>query len=193
MPIFSVPEKVTVEEFFTKHLPEQFPALIAGANMSALAGKEFQLQYDVEGKKYCLVIKDGKSLSVVPGGVPKPVLEISVPEADWRAAVTGKLEGVMDRFMNPAQMSDANLVEAVKSVKGNLLVDLKKDDGSEMLISMVFNGESEPKVRIKLSVADWVGMQNKQVDGQTLVMSGRMSFDGDMMFLMGLQKVVGQS
>lgn len=190
MPTFKVPESVSVDEFFTKHVPEQFPSLIAGANMSALAGKEFKLQFEVAGKKYCLVIKDGRDLSIVAGGVSDPILGISVSEPDWRAAVTGKVEGVMDRFMNPSQMADAGLVGAVQSIKGKLLVDLKKDDGSEMPIEMVFNGSSDPSVRIKLAMADWVAMQNKQVDGQTLVMSGKMSFDGDMMFLMSLQQLM---
>ena len=56
---FSVPSGVSVDDFFVKHVPSQFKEITAGANLSSLAGKEINLQFNVNDQKYCLNIKDG--------------------------------------------------------------------------------------------------------------------------------------
>ena len=190
MATFKVAENVSVEDFFEKEVPAQFKDLIAGADMSSVAGKEIKLQFDVEGKKYCLNIKDGKEVEIIKGGADKPVLEISLSEKDWRDSVTGKLEGVIDRFTDPAQMADPKILNTLLATTGMLKVDLSKSDGAVMPISMSFNGGTNPEAAISLALEDWVAMQKGEANGQTLVMGGKMTFTGDMMFLMQLQELM---
>jgi len=104
--------------------------------------------------------------------------------------VSGKLEGVTDRFVAPGQVADQARYNALLSTRGNLEADLKKDDGSSMPVFMVFNGETRPAVTIGLGLSDWIYVQKGEVNGQELFMNGKMSFDGDMTFLMNLQQLI---
>ncbi|MFO8057548.1 MAG: SCP2 sterol-binding domain-containing protein [bacterium] len=187
---FNVPEDVKVEDFFENQVPAQFPELAAGADLSSLAGKEFLLQFEVDDSRYCLNIKGGKEVEVIKGGVDKPALCISLTESDWRDAVTGKLGEVIDRFTDPSELANENTFNALLSTKGKLNVELKKEDGSVIPLTMTFGGESTPEASIKLSLADWVAMQKGEANGPNLVMTGKMEFTGDMMFLMGLQSLM---
>jgi len=190
MALFNVPANVKVDDFFKTYVPKQFSELTKGVDLSGMAGKELTVQFDIDGKKYCLKIKDGKNLTVIPGGIDKPVLCVALNEADWRAAVTGQMEGVIDRFADPAQAANPDILNTMLSTKGCLKVELKKPDGNLMPFSMVFNGETQPCGTIKLSLDNWRAMQKKETNGQNLFMAGQMQIDGDMMFLMSLNALL---
>ena len=187
---FKVPADVSVDDFFKTHVPNQFKESLATANVSAMAGKEFTLQFNIEGKKYALRIKDGKALEVIPGGLPKAMLTLSLSESFWRDSITGKVPGAMDQFTDPSQAADANRYNALLNTKGTLKVELKLPDGKVVPLAMTFNGEVAPEVTIKLAMSDWLAMQRKETDGQSLFMAGKMQFDGDVSFLMQLQSLV---
>ena len=124
---------------------------------------------------------------MVAGGVAKPILTICLSEADFRKAITGQAEGVIDRFSDPFQIADINIFNTLLATKGRLNVEL---DGGAMKFSMVFNGEPSPEASIKLALADWVSMQKKETNGQNLFMAGKMQFDGDVVFLMSLNNLL---
>lgn len=187
---FKVPANITVDDFFKTHVPTQFKELLANANVSAMAGKEFTLQFNIEGKKYAIRIKDGKSLEVIPGGLDKAMLTLSLSESFWRDAITGNVPGAMDQFTDPSQVADLNRYNALLNTKGTLKVELKLPDGNTIPLGLTFNGETSPEVTIKLALEDWLAMQRKQTDGQSLFMAGKMQFEGDVTFLMQLQALV---
>jgi putative sterol carrier protein len=187
---FNVPEGIAVDEFFQKIVPEQFQEIAAGTDLSLMAGREFTLQFQVEGRRYCLRVRDGKDLEIVEGGIPKPMIELKVSEADWREAVTGKAEGVIDRFTDPTQVADLNRYNKLLATKGTLHLELKKPGGGVMPVDLVFNGEAKPEVTIKLAMSDWVDMQKGEANGQILFMSGKMQAQGDMVFLISLQSLL---
>lgn len=187
---FKVPADVSVDDFFKTHVPKQFKDVLATANVSAMAGKEFTLQFDIEGKKYALKIKDGKALEVIPGGLDKAMLSIRLQESFWRDSITGKVPGAMDQFTDPAQAADPGRYNLLLSTKGTLKVELSQEDGRKVPLALTFNGEAAPEATIKLAMSDWLAMQKKQVDGQSLVLAGKMQFDGDLMFLMQLQSLL---
>lgn len=187
---FKVPANVSVDDFFKTYVPKQFQEALAGANLSAMAGKEFTLQFNIEGKKYAIRIKDGKALEVIPGGLAKPMLTLSLSESFWRDSITGKIPGAMDQFTDPTQAADANRYNALQSTKGTLKVELNLPDGKVVPLALTFNGEAAPEVTIKLALSDWLAMQRKETDGQSLFMAGKMQFDGDITFLMQLQSLV---
>jgi len=190
MALFKVPKDVSVDDFFKSHVPKQFAEMTKSADMSAMAGKEFTVQFDVSGKKYGLRIKDGKSLNVIAGGMDKPMLGLKLNEPDWRDTVTGKTEGIIDRFTDPSQAADPAMFSNLLSTRGTLHVELRKPDGSVMPFSMTFNGEAQPAATIKLSLSDWVSMQKKETNGQNLFMAGKMQFEGDVVFLMSLNNLL---
>jgi putative sterol carrier protein len=187
MSLFNSPKDVTVDGFFKDIVPKQFEELVKGKKFSGIAGKDFTLQYDVSGKKYCLLIKGGSNLEMVAGGVTKPILTLCLSEDDFRKVIAGQAEGVIDRFSDPFQVADLNLYNALLGTKGKLNVEL---DSGAMKFSMIFNGEAQPEATIKLALEDWVAMQKKETNGQNLVMAGKMGFDGDMVFLMSLNNLL---
>ena len=186
---FNVPSGVSVNEFFEKHVPEQFKDITAGANLSSLVGKEVNLQFNVNDQKYCLKIKDGTNLEVVKGGVDKPQLTLALSEQVFLDAVTGKVEGMIDRFTDPVEIADPMRLKNLMEIKGTLNLTFKQN-GNEIPVTMIFNGEAAPKVDISLDLQDWIAMQNKQTTGQNLFMNGKLKFAGDMTLLMKLQTLI---
>ncbi|HNY50887.1 MAG TPA: SCP2 sterol-binding domain-containing protein [Smithella sp.] len=186
---FKVPSGVGVSDFFEKHVPEQFQEITAGANLSSLAGKEVNLQFNVNDQKYCLKITDGTNLEVVKGGVDKPLLTLAMSDQVFLDAITGKVEGMIDRFTDPVEIADPLRLKNLMETKGKLNLTLKQD-GNNMPVSMIFNGEEKPVVDISLDLQDWIAMQNKQTTGQNLFMNGKLKFTGDMVLLMKLQSLI---
>ena len=190
MATFQVPATVEVDEFYRKILPAQFKELSAGVDFSAMAGKEFTLQFNIGGRKYCLRIVGGGDLEVIEGGIDKPMLTLVLSESDWRDSVTGRIEGILDRFTDTSQVADTARYQRLLSTRGTLNVELARGDGPVMPIAMIFNGQEKPAVSMRLALSDWVAMQRKEVNGQTLFMSGKMKATGDMMFLLSLQELI---
>jgi putative sterol carrier protein len=186
---FSVPSGVSVNDFFEKHVPAQFKEITAGANLSSLAGKEVNLQFNVNDQKYCLNIKDGSNLNVIKGGVDKPLLTLALSEQVLLDSVTGKIEGMIDRFTDPVEIADPVRLRNLMDTKGTLNLTFKNGD-SNIPVTMIFNGEAKPAVDISVELKDWIAMQNKETTGQNLFMNGKLKFTGDMVLLMKLQTLI---
>ncbi|MCX5848046.1 MAG: SCP2 sterol-binding domain-containing protein [Deltaproteobacteria bacterium] len=186
---FSVPSDVTVDEFFEKHVPAQFKEITAGANLSSLVGKEVNLQFNVNDQKYCLKIKDGTNLNIVKGGVDKPLLTLALSEQIFLDSVTGKIEGMIDRFTDPVEIANPSRLKALMETKGTLKLNLKNGDNN-IPVTMIFNGEEKPNVEINVDLKDWIAIQNKETTGQNLFMNGKLKFTGDMVLLMKLQTLI---
>lgn len=186
---FTIQSGTSVEDFFTKNIPTQFNDAIAGANLSALAGKEINLQFNVSDQSYCLKIKDGNQLEVIKGGVEKPLLTLAMSEQVFLNAIGGKFAGMFDRFMDPVELSDSTKLKNLMDSKGALNLFLKHE-GAEVTMNMIFGGEAKPSVDITLELKDWIAMQNKEITGQTLFMNGKLKFSGDMALLMRLQALI---
>lgn len=186
---FNVPSGVSVSDFFEKHVPAQFKEITAGANLSSLAGKEVNLQFNVNDQKYCLKIKDGTNLDVVKGEVDKPLLTLALSDQVFLDAVTGKIEGMIDRFTDPVEIANPMRLKNLMETKGTLNLTMKHD-GNNIPVTMIFNGEAKPSVDLSIELKDWIEMQNKEVTGQSLFMNGKMKFTGDMVLLMKLQTLI---
>lgn len=186
---FTVPSGVSVNEFFETHVPAQFKEITAGADLSSLAGKEVNLQFNVNDQKYCLKIKDGTNLEIIKGGVDKALLTISLSEQVFLDAVTGKLEGMIDTFTDPVELANPTRLKNLVETKGSVNLTLKQE-GNDIPVTMTFNGEDKPSVGISLDMQDWIALQNKQTTGQNLFMNGKLKFTGDMTLLMKLQTLI---
>ena len=190
MVTFNVPEDVSVDDFFKIHVPDQFNKITEGVDLSSMTGLEFTLQFDIEGKKYCLKITNGTELEIIEGGVQSPVFALSLSESDWRDAVTGRVQGTFERFIDPMQIADKTRYNKLLATKGTMHVVLEGDNSATTKASLIFNAEAQPEVTITLALSDWVAMQNKEVAGTQLFMSGKLKPQGDMMFLMSLEQLL---
>jgi putative sterol carrier protein len=187
---FNAPENVTVEEFFKDYLYKKMEEVKKSADLSWLAGKEFTANYDVDGQKYGMRIKNGTDLEVADGGIDRAMLEISMSEKFWRDMATGKIESGMDSYILPGGSdSDKERYDALLDIKGTLKVNLEIGDEVEN-IAMVFNGESQPEAIITLALGDFVSITSGETDGPTLVMNGKLNFDGDLTFLLSAQSML---
>jgi len=187
-------EKISVKEFFTKVVPDLFKEGIKQADTSGISGTEFSLQFNITGGAggvYSLRIKDGKNLEVIEGGLDKPNIAIELGEPEWREAITGKIPGIMDQMLNPNQVASRDKLESAKGLSGVFQLTLSRAGKPDYNVKMIFNGASSPFASLKMSAEDFFKMAKKEVDGPSLFMTGKMSFEGDMAFLLQLQGFVG--
>ncbi len=188
------PEGIGVDDFFTKFVPEQFNAfkeMLNVVDLSFLADKDFNMQFDVEGKVYSVKFKNGKDIEVINGPVSTPDFSLYVSEKDWRDAVTGKFNKMADDFSgDPTSFIDAKRYQALKTTNGTLNMNLKKDDGGILPLKVVFNGVANPSVTVNLDMVDGLAMINKATTGMNLFMNGKLKFTGDMVLLMKLQNLM---
>jgi putative sterol carrier protein len=190
----TAPEGIGVDDFFTKFVPEQFSQMKEMLNvvdLSFLSGRDFNMQFNVEGKVYGIKFKNGKDMEVINGAVDKPAVSLYVSEKDWRDAVTGKFNKMADDFSgDPTSFIDATRYNALQSTKGAVNMNLKKDDGGTLPLKIVFNNVETPAVTVNLDMVDAMAMINKATTGQALLMNGKLKFTGDMVLLMKLQSLM---
>jgi putative sterol carrier protein len=181
-----VSENVTVKEYFEEVVPQIFEEEMSKQAISGMEGTEFTVEFDIEGKSYGLNISDAKSLKVFEGPLDNPMLKVKLNEDTWRKAVTGKIPGAMDMFMDMGQMANRRRYDTLASTKGAIDVELGMPDGNTEQLSITFNGSESPKVIFKAALEDWAKVSSGEIPGPTAFMSGKLKIDGDMSFAMAL-------
>jgi len=188
------PEGISVEEFFTTFLPDQFramKALLGAVDLTFLSGKDFTMQFDIEGQVYSLTFRNGMDLEVKKGSIDKPNVAVMVLEKDWRDTVTGRFNALADGFTgDPTSFIDVKRYHALLSTHGTVNMNLRKDDGSNLTLRLIFNGEENPAVTVDLDMLDGLDLMNKSTNGPALFMKGKLKFTGNMILLMKLQTLI---
>jgi putative sterol carrier protein len=189
-----VPENISVDEFFTKFIPDQFShmnELLNIIDLSFLNGSDFKMQFDIEGKVYSVTFKNEKYLEVTKGSIDEPNFTVIVSEKDWRDAVTGKFNELADDFIgDPSSLIDARHYEALMSMNGTINMNLKKKDGVNLPLSLIFNDEDSPAVTVNLDLLDALHLMNKSATGLGLLMNGKLKFTGSVLLLMKMQNLI---
>ncbi len=188
------PEGIGVDEFFTRFVPDQFSqmhAILGAVDLSFLAGKDFKMQFDIEGRVYSVTFKDGKDLEVSKGAIDSPAITVMISEKDWRDVVTGAFNELADGFTgDPTEFINVKRYEALLSIRGAVTMNLRKNDGGVLPLKIVFNGEEEPAATVNLDMVDALELMNKTTNGLALFMKGKLKFTGNMLLLMKLQTLV---
>jgi len=188
------PEGISVDEFFTSFVPDQFRqlnALLNAVDLSFLSGKDFTMQFDIDGQVYSVAFKNAKDLEVNRGAIGEPNITVVVSEKDWRDAVTGRFNELADGLSgDPTAFIDAKRYEALMSMRGAVTMNLKKNDGSILPLKIIFNDEEEPAATLNLDMIDGLELMNKTTNGMALFMKGKIKFTGNMLLLMKLQTLV---
>jgi hypothetical protein len=188
------PENISVDEFFTEFVPEQFihmNELLSVMDLSFLTGSDFKMQFDIEGKVYSVTFKNEKDLEVTKGSIGEPNFTVIISERDWRDAVTGKFNELADDFTgDPTSFIDARHYEALMSMNGTVNMNLKKKDGVNLPLSLIFNDEDSPAVTVNLDLLDALRLMNRSATGLGLLMNGKLKYTGSMVLLIKLQNLI---
>jgi putative sterol carrier protein len=188
---FDAPENVTVEEFFKEYLLTKMTEIRETADLSWMAGKEFTANYEVNGSRYGMSIKNGADLEVVKGGMEKAMLEIRMSEKFWKDMATGKIESGMDSYILPGGSdADKDRYNALQDIKGTLKINMEVGNDEVEEISMVLNGNSQPEAIITIALEDFVSINKGETDGPSMVMNGKLKIDGDISFLLSVQEML---
>ncbi len=190
--MFNVPENIEVKEFFERVVPETIGPLLRDNPVKGMEGTEFRLQFNITGEGggiYSIKVKDGKEMEVVSGGISEPHIEIEISEKNWREAITGKVEGVMDIFFSP-QRASRNQFEALKNIKGVMIAEFDRDYESPFFVKLKFNNAEAPQVKFKLRLSDYIAIIKGQLDRVNAFMMGKIRIEGDMGFAMKLNQLM---
>ncbi|MBK5093614.1 MAG: SCP2 sterol-binding domain-containing protein [Actinobacteria bacterium] len=188
-----VGEDVTVREYFEEHVPKIFEEQVSGISSSGMEGTDFSVQFDISGAEkqtYGIIVKDAKELEVVSGPIKDPIVTLELSEDAWREAVTGKLEGAVDAFMDMGQMANRTRYDLIKDTKGTMGLLLSRPGGTDLEFKVIFNGAESPKTTFKASLEDWVKISRGELEGTAAYMSGSLKIEGDLPFAMALGNLV---
>jgi putative sterol carrier protein len=190
-----VKDDVTVEKYFKEFVPAMFAEQLKGATISDMDGTTARLMFNIasdgQNHTYSLIIKDARDLEVLPGAAEDALVSLEMDEATWREAVTGKLGGAIDMFTDVNKVANRARFEKLSDIKGTLVLDLTRPDGSPVGLSVTFNEAAEPKAIFRCSLDTWVSISNGQVSGITAFMGGQLKIDGNMPLAIELSTLVG--
>jgi putative sterol carrier protein len=192
--MLQVSDDVTIDDYFKNFVPQLFNEQIQGAAITGMDGTTAKLMFNIasDGAKhtFSLLIKDAKELEVVEGPVEGALVILDMDEATWRDAVTGKLAGAIDMFTDVNKVANRARFDKIKDMKGKLVLDLTKPDGSPARLEVSFNGADKPEATFICSLDTWVQLSTGQIPGVTAFMGGQLKITGDMPFAIELSNLV---
>ena len=172
---------VGIQEYFESYIPSLIEKRLAEKPVPDMEGTTFTLQLTIKGEKslsYGIAIKDAKEITVTPGEIENPMFSIVLTEdfikpiVDMASSFTGKKQ-----------------YDAVSQAKGTVDVDMSMPGDWTMPLTMVFNGASQPSMRIAGSSTDFAKMASGELNGPAAFMQGKIKLDGDMAFGLSLANI----
>jgi putative sterol carrier protein len=176
-----VPADVTPEQFFEQLLPMGFAAdASAGA-----APQDFTLQFRLTGDgggEWHAEIANG-SMQVRKGSADAN-LTVTLSVDDWRDAVLGRNGATIALILPQRRPDRPDNTGRAKALKGTMAVELSRPELDPFRVETCFNNAAAPKTTLRMTMSDYLGMQDGTQNGQQLFMQGRIRVEGDMAFLM---------
>jgi putative sterol carrier protein len=71
-----------------------------------------------------------------------------------------------------------------KALKGTMALELSRPDHEPFRVETSFANTAAPRTLLRMTMGDYLGMQDGSLNGQQLFMQGRIKVEGDMAFLM---------
>jgi putative sterol carrier protein len=192
--MLQVNDDVTISDYFKDFVPRMFEEQLQGASITGMDGTTAKMMFNIasDGARhtYGLIIKDAKEMEVVEGPVDDALVTLGMDEATWRDAVTGKLAGAIDMFTDVNKVANRARFDKIKDMKGKLVLDLTKPDGTPSKLEVSFNGADKPEATFTCSLDTWVQLSTGQLPGVTAFMGGQLKITGDMPFAIELSNLV---
>jgi putative sterol carrier protein len=176
-----VPANVTPEQFFEQLLPMGFTAEASAGS----APEDFTLQFHLTGDgggDWHAAIANG-SMQVRKGSADAN-LTVTLTVDDWRAAVLGRNGATIALILPQRRPDRPDNTGRAKALKGTMAVELSRPEMDPFRVETCFNNTAAPKTTLRLTLSDYLAMQDGKQNGQQLFMQGRIRVEGDMAFLM---------
>lgn len=191
---FKVEGEIKVDKFFEEVVPSVFKeSLSQNPPPADMEGTEFRIQFNITGEGggvYGIVVKNAKEMEVVRGGIPSPMIEITLNETDWRRALTSKVEGVLTMFFDP-RIRTRNRYDALLKTKGVFQLELSVEGEEPFRAKIRFNEGDTPEATLIMKAKDYAALMRREINPTTAFMQGLLRFKGDPGFLMKLQSLIG--
>lgn len=185
-----VDENISVQKFFEEVVPSIFNETVSKEPPTEeMLGTEFRIQFNITGEGggiYAFVVRNAKEMLVIPGGIPNPMIEITLSEKDWRRSITSKVGGVLTMFFDPKTRTRSKY-NSLLETKGTFNLELSVEGGEPFNATLRFNTTDTPQVKLMMSAQDYAAMMRRELNPTMAFMQGRLKFKGDMGFLMKLQ------
>jgi hypothetical protein len=117
-------------------------------------------------------------------GVADATLTVTVGVGDWRDAVLGRNGATLGLIIPQNRPGRPDNSARAKGLKGTMAVELSRADLGPFRIEMMFNNAAAPKTTMRMTMADYLDIQDGRQNGQQLFMQGRVRVEGDMALLM---------
>jgi putative sterol carrier protein len=167
-------------EYYSTVLPEQYRNALQGAEPGVLDQPELATTIEITGAgggSHGLHAR-GSTLIYEPGGVSKPDIHTRISIEDWRASIeSGVAEQLIDYVLR-------RKVDLVKTIKGTVILELERSDGSIFENTTIFMGHAEPAVTLMMTTDDYAAMARGELNGQMAFMMGKLKFEGSLPLLM---------
>ncbi len=173
---------VGIQEYLESYIPSLVGKRLAEKPLPDMEGTAFTLQLTFKGEKslvYGITIKDAKEVSVTPGGVENPMLQVIIgedfirPLVDMAASLTGRKQ-----------------YDAVSQAKGTVDLEIAMPGDWVMPVTAVFNGASQPSLKIMGKSADLAQVATGEINGPMAFMQGKIKLEGDMAFGLSLANLM---
>ena len=177
-----VPADVTPQQFFEELLPMGFAAQAAAGDTTP---PDLTLQFHVTGNgggAWHAEIREAK-MHVTPGRSDAN-FTVTLSVDDWRDAVLGRNGATIGLIIPQNRPGRPDNSARAKALKGTMALELSRPDNEPFRVETSFANTAAPRTLLRMTMADYLGMQDGSLNGQQLFMQGRIKVEGDMAFLM---------
>ena len=170
-----------IQEYLESYVPELVGKRLAEKPVPDMDGTTFKLQVTITGEKalvFGISIKDAKEITVTEGAIDGAMLEVVLSDDFVRPLVE-----LASSFTGRKQY------DAVNQTKGTVDFEVGMPGDWTMPVQAIFNGASQPSLKIAGSSVDLAKIATGELNGPTAFMQGKIKFEGDMAFGLSLGSI----
>jgi putative sterol carrier protein len=97
---------------------------------------------------------------------------------DWRSFAESDATDMLVDYIRRRK------VAVVQGLKGTVRLELARSDGNIWQSAMIFGGQAEPAVTLRMTNEDYRAMLSGELNGQMAFMTGKLKFEGSLPLLM---------
>jgi len=174
-------DTIGIQEYMQSYIPDLVAKRLAEKPVADMEGTAFKLQVTIKGEKslvFGIAIKDAREISVTEGAIDGPTLEVVLSEdfikplVDLASSFTGRKQ-----------------YDAASQAKGTVDFEVDMPGDWTMPVSTVFNGASQPNLKIMGKSADLAKIATGELNGPNAFMQGKIKMEGDMAFGLSLSNI----
>jgi len=177
-----VPESVTPEQFFEELMPMGFAAQVSEGGVTP---QDATIQFHLTGAgggDWHAAIANGTMQ--VRKGSAEANFTVTLGVDDWRDAVLSRNGASLVLIIPQNRPGRPDNTARAKALRGTMALELSRPELEPFRVETCFGNAATPKTTLRMTLGEYVGMQDGTQNGQQLFMQGRIKVEGDMAFLM---------